>query len=88
MNHLLGAIDVYLGIGAGVALVLVLLVSVKLYREGRQMDELAKDETAGEYLNNFYHAHPEARPLSKRFVLVVFVVLACAAAVMFIASRS
>ena len=87
MRYLVGVGDFYLGIGAGTALFLVLLWSIKSYREGREMDELAKDEAAGEYLDNFYRNHPEARPLSKRFVLAVFVVLALAAAGMFIASR-
>jgi multisubunit Na+/H+ antiporter MnhC subunit len=86
-HHLLGAGDFYWGIGAAVGLLLMLLLSIKLYREGRDADRLAKDGAAGRHLGAVYRAHPEARPLPKWAVLTAFIVLACAVAALLIASR-
>ena len=87
VHHLLGMSDFYWGIGAAVGLLLMLLLSIKLYLEGRDADRLTKDDPTGSHLDAAYRAHPEARPLPKWAVLTAFMVLACAVAALLIASR-
>jgi hypothetical protein len=79
--------DLYLGIGAAVGLALMTLVSIKLYRENVEMRRVMKERQAAEFLDGVYKAHPEARPLPMRYVLVAFLGLLVGFVALLVASR-
>jgi hypothetical protein len=84
---LLALNDVCLGTGAVVGLAIVALLSVKLWREDREMQRLTQEQEPGNFLNAFYKLHPEARPLSKRKILATFLALLVALIVLLVVSR-
>ena len=84
---LLAFSDLCLGTGAAVGLALIAAVSIKLWRENRRMHRLMDEQEPAAFLDAFYQAHPEARPLSKRFILSTFVALLLALIVLLVLSR-
>ena len=79
--------DLWLGTGAAVGLALMALLSIKLWRENRAMHRLMDEQEPAAFLDAFYKAHPEARPLLAWETVAVFVALLVAFIVLLVVSR-
>jgi hypothetical protein len=79
--------DLCLGTGAVVGLALLAILSVKLWRENREMKRLMEEHEPAAFFDAFYKAHPEARPLSKRVILSTFLALLVALILLLVVSR-